>query len=198
MGTPTDKYGAGMGKLTYSAIASLDGFVEDASGAFDWAAPDAEVHAFVNELERPVGTYLYGRRMYETMLFWETQGDGSDDHEVTADFARVWRAADKVVYSRTLESVSSERTSLVREFEPEAVAAMKAASGADLTIGGAELAGRALAAGVVDELQLLLVPVLVGSGKPALPAGVRCDLELLEHRAFGSGTAFLRYRVDPR
>ena len=187
-----------MGNLVYSAIASLDGFVEDASGTFAWAAPDAEVHAFVNELERSVGTYLYGRRMYETMVFWETQGDAGDDHEVTADYARIWRAADKVVYSRTLESVSSDRTSLVREFEPEAVAARKTASDRDLTIGGAELGGRALAAGVVDELQLLLVPVLVGAGKRALPAGVRLDLELLEHRAFGSGTTFQRYRVGAR
>ena len=184
-----------MGKLVYSAIASLDLFVEDASGAFGWAAPDAEVHAFVNELERSVGTYLYGRRMYETMVFWETQGDDADDHEVSADYARVWRAADKVVYSRTLGSVSSQRTSLVRELDPHEVTARKAASEQDLSIGGAELAGRALADGLVDELQLLLVPVVVGAGKPALPAGVPLELELLEHRAFASGVVFLRYRV---
>jgi dihydrofolate reductase len=187
-----------MARLIYSAIASLDGFVEDENGTFDWAAPDAEVHAFVNELEKSVGTFLYGRRMYETMVYWETQGDGPDDHEVSAEFARVWRAADKVVYSRTLESVSSERTSLEREFDAAGVAQLKDASDRDLTIGGAELAGRALTAGVVDELQLLLVPVLVGGGKPALPAGVRRDLELLEHRSFGSGTVFLRYRVATR
>jgi len=184
-----------MGKLTYSAIASLDGFVEDESGRFDWAAPDAEVHAFVNELEKSVGTYLYGRRMYETMVFWETQGDGPDDHEVSAEYAQVWRAADKVVFSRTLESVSSERTSLSRELDAASVAELKRATDRDLSIGGAELAGEALAAGVVDEVQLLLVPVLVGGGKRALPSGVRRDLELLEHRTFGSGTVFLRYRM---
>jgi dihydrofolate reductase len=187
-----------MGKLIYSAIASLDGFVEDESGTFRWAAPDAEVHAFVNEMERSVSTYLYGRRMYETMVYWETQGDGPGDHEVSADYARLWRRADKVVYSRTLESVSSGRTSLEREFDAEAVRGRTAASDGDVSVGGAELAGRALAEGVVDELQLLLVPVLVGGGKPALPAGVHRDLELLEHRAFESGTALLRYRVATR
>jgi dihydrofolate reductase len=184
-----------MAKLTYSAIASLDGFVEDERGGFGWAAPDEEVHAFVNDLERPIGTHLYGRRMYETMVFWEDQGDGAEDSEVSRDFAQVWRGADKVVYSRTLASVSSSRTTLQHEFEPRAVARLKESSDRDLSIGGPDLAGQALAAGLVDELHLLLVPVLVGGGKPALPAGVPLGLELREVRRFDSGVVHLGYTV---
>jgi dihydrofolate reductase len=181
-----------MAKLIYSAIASLDGYVEDASGEFDWAAPDEEVHAFVNELERPLGTYLYGRRMYETMVYWET-----DDYEaaVARDYAAIWRAAEKVVYSRTLPAVSSERTRIEREFDAAAVRRLKESSGSDISIGGAELAGQAIAAGLVDELQLLLVPVLVGGGKRALPNDVGAQLELFDERQFQRGTVFLRYRV---
>jgi dihydrofolate reductase len=184
-----------MAKLIYSALASLDGYVEDADGKFDWAAPDAELHEFVNELERPVGTYLYGRRMYETMVFWETQGDGPDEPAEMHEFASIWRAAEKVVYSRRLETAASARTRIEREFDPEAVRRLKAESESDLAVGGAELAGQALAAGLVDELHLTLNPVLVGGGKPALPTGVRLDLELLDERRFAGGAVFLHYRV---
>jgi dihydrofolate reductase len=184
-----------MAKLIYSAIGSLDGYIEDASGNFDWAAPDDEVHAFVNELERPIGTYLYGRRMYETMVFWETADPDADWPVVARDFAAIWRAAEKVVYSRTLETVSSTRTRIERELDPDAIEQMKQSSGSDIGIGGAELAGQAIAAGLVDELHLLLVPVLVGGGKRALPNDVGAQLELLDERRFQSGVVFLRYRA---
>jgi dihydrofolate reductase len=183
-----------MAKLIYSAIGSLDGYVEDASGKFDWAAPDEEVHAFVNELERPIGTYLYGRRMYETMVFWETVDPDGDFPAVAREWAAIWQAAEKVVYSRTLEAVSSARTRIERELDPDAIERMKQSSGSDISIGGAKLAGQAIAAGLVDELQLLLVPVLVGGGKRALPNDVRARLELLDERRFQSGAVFLRYR----
>jgi dihydrofolate reductase len=184
-----------MAKLIYSALASLDGYVEDADGKFDWAAPDEEVHSFVNELERPVGLYLYGRRMYETMTSWETNGDEPDEPPEMHDFAAIWRAADKIVYSRSLESPSTARTRIVREFEADAIRRLKQESEPDLTVGGAELAGQALAAGLVDELHLILNPVLVGGGKPALPDGVRLDLELLGERRFAGGAVFMHYRV---
>ena len=184
-----------MAKLIYSAIGSLDGYVEDASGKFEWAAPDEEVHAFVNELERPIGTYLYGRRMYETMVFWETVDPDGDWPAVAREFAAIWQAAEKIVYSRTLEAVSSARTRIERELDPYAIERMKQSSGSDIGIGGAELAGQAIAAGLVDELQLLLVPVLVGGGKRALPNDVRAQLELLDERRFQSGAVFLRYRA---
>jgi dihydrofolate reductase len=184
-----------MARLIYFAIGSLDGFVEDASGNFEWAAPDEEVHAFVNELERPIGTYLYGRRMYETMVFWETADPDGDGPAVARDFAAIWQAADKIVYSRTLERVSSARTRIERELDPDAIERMKRNAGSDLGIGGAELAGQAIAAGVVDELHLLVVPVLVGGGKRALPNDVRVQLELLDERRFQSGAVFLRYRA---
>jgi dihydrofolate reductase len=184
-----------MTNLIYSAIASLDQYVEDDHGRFDWAAPDEEAHAFVNELERPVGTYLYGRRMYETMTYWEAGPGPADQTEVTRDFAAIWRAAQKVVYSRTLESVSTARTRLERAFEPEAVRALKRESPADISVGGAELAGQALAAGLVDQLHLMLMPVIVGGGRPALPDGVRARLELVDERRFAGGAVSLRYRV---
>ena len=184
-----------MAKLIYSAIASLDGYVEDEAGNFDWAAPDEEVHAFVNELERPIGTYLYGRRMYETMVFWETAGDGgADGSAASRDFAALWRAAEKVVYSRTLATVSSARTRIEREFEVEAIRRLKETSDTEITIGGADLAGQAISAGLVDECHLLLTPVLVGRGKRALPADVRTPLELLDERRFRSGVVHLHYR----
>jgi dihydrofolate reductase len=179
-----------MGRLIYSTIASLDGYIEDRNGRFDWAAPDEEVHRFVNELERPFGTYLYGRRMYETMVFWESVHD-QPDH--TQDYAEIWQAADKVVYSKTLESVSSDRTRIEREFDPEAVRRLKAAG--DITIGGPNLAAQAFRAGLVDEYRTFLVPVVVGDGKRALPGDVHLELELLDERRFGSGTVYLRYRV---
>jgi dihydrofolate reductase len=184
-----------MGRLIYSAIASLDGYVVDAEGNFEWAAPGDEVHAFINDLERPVGTYLYGRRMYETMAVWEDPPAVVVGSAATQDFAAIWQAADKVVYSRTLETASTPRTRIERDFDPEAVRQLKAASERDLTIGGAEIAGHALAAGVVDEVQLFLHPVVVGGGSRALPDGVRVALELLDERRFANGVVYLRYRV---
>jgi dihydrofolate reductase len=181
-----------MVRLIYSAIASLDGYVEDEQGKFGWAKPDEEVHAFVNDLDRPVGTHLYGRRMYETMVYWET---GGDQAAVTRDFAEIWRAAEKVVYSRTLQTVSSERTRIEREFDTAAIRRLKESSRSDITIGGAELAGQAIAEGLVDECHLFLGPVLVGGGKRALPAGVHAELELLDERRFRSGLVYLHYRL---
>jgi dihydrofolate reductase len=179
-----------MAKLAYSAIASLDGYVADDDGKWDWSTPDEEVHAFLNDLERPIGTYLYGRRMYEVMVAWETMTDQSPE---IRDYAEIWRAAEKVVYSTTLEAVTSARTRLEPSFEPDAVRALKAASGRDLSVGGPGLAAEALRAGLVDEVQLFLAPIVVGGGKPALPDGVRVPLALIEERRFGNGVVFLRY-----
>jgi len=183
-----------MAQLIYAAIASLDGFIEDADGSFDWAAPDEEVHAFVNDLERPVGTYLYGRRMYETMAVWDTM-PLDDEPDVMRDFAELWRAADKVVYSRTLADVSTGRTRLERQFDVDAVRRLKRDSARDIAIGGAELAAQAIEAGLVDELQLFLKPVIVGGGKHSLPTTVERHLELREERRFGDGTVYLGYAV---
>ena len=183
-----------MARLIYAAICSLDGYVEDEAGKFDWAAPDAEVHGFVNDLERPIGIYLYGRRMYETMVYWETAPADSGAAE-TRDYAEIWRAAEKVVYSRSLESASSGRTRIEPEFDPEAVRQLKAAAETDVSIGGAELAGQALHAGLIDEVQLFLNPVIVGGGKAALPADLRLGLELVDHRRFEGGVVYLRYRT---
>jgi dihydrofolate reductase len=179
-------------KLVYSALTSLDGYVEDADGAFDWAAPDEEVHAVVNELERPIATHLYGRRMYETMAYWESPANTSEGPAVVQEYGEIWRAADKVVYSRSLETVSSTRTRIERKFDPAAVRRLKETTSGDLGIGGAELAAVAIGAGLVDEYQLFLVPVVVGAGKRALP-DVRLSLELLDERRFGKGTVYLRY-----
>jgi dihydrofolate reductase len=184
-----------VGKLIYSAIASLDGYVEDQHGSFAWAAPDEEVHAFVNDLERPIGTYLYGRRMYETMVYWETVDTGGDESAVGRDFAEIWRGAQKIVFSRTLETTSSARTRLERHFDHAAVRELKRSSLRDLTIGGAALAGEAMAAGLVDECQLILCPVIVGGGKRALPDNVLVQLELMDERRFGSGAVHLRYAI---
>jgi dihydrofolate reductase len=184
-----------MAKLIYSAIMSLDGYIADEDGNFDWAAPDDEVHAFINDLERPIGTYLYGRRMYEVMVYWETALIAPDQSPVFQDFARIWQAADKVVYSKTLGRVSSARTRIERDFDPEAVRALKATAGRDLTLGGPDLAAQAIKTGLVDEWQLFVVPIVVGGGKSALPKNVRVKLELLEERRFGSGVVFLRYRT---
>lgn len=179
-----------MAKLIYSAIASLDGCVADEDGNFDWAFPDEEVHAAANELERPVGTHLYGRRMYETMVAWETM-DVAGEPPVVRDFAQIWRAAEKVVYSRTLATVSSARTRIERDFDPEAIRRMKAAAERDIAIGGPDLAGQALEAGLVDECHLFIAPVLVGGGKQAFPDGVHLKLELLNQRRFGNGMVLL-------
>ena len=185
-----------MAKLIYSMLASLDGYVEDLSGNFDWAAPDAEVHAFVNELERSVGTYLYGRRMYETMRFWEDPPDLESAPAHIQEYAAIWQAADKVVYSRTLQEVSSARTRIEREFDADGVRRLKAEAAGDVSVGGPGLAGEAIAAGLVDEYHLFFVPVLVGGGKRALPDDVRADLELVDEQRFGNGTVYLRYRTQ--
>ena len=181
-----------MAKLIYSAIASLDGYVADEQGEFDWAAPDAEVHAFVNDLVRPVGTHLYGRRMYEVMAAWETI---DDPDPAMRDFAQIWRAADKVVYSRTLETPASARTRIVRDFDPEAIRQLKATAPSDLSVGGPELAGQAIEAGLVDEIHLFVTPVVVGGGTHSLPNSVRVNLELLDQRSFGNGVVHLHYGV---
>jgi len=185
-----------MAKLIYSMLASLDGYVEDLSGNFEWAAPDAEVHAFVNELERSVGTYLYGRRMYETMRFWEDPPELESAPAHIQEYAAIWQAADKVVYSRTLQEVSSTRTRIEREFDADAVRRLKAEAAGDVSVGGPGLAGEAIAAGLVDEYHLFFVPVLVGGGKRALPDDVRADLELVDEQRFGNGTVYLRYRTQ--
>jgi len=179
--------------LIYSAIASLDGYVADEDGNFDWAAPDEEVHAFVNDLERPVGTHLYGRRMYETMVFWESVPDAAAQPPVMRDYAEIWQGADKIVYSTTLSTVASARTRIEREFDPEAIRALKVTAPRDITVGGPALAAEAIAAGLVDEYRLFLVPVVVGGGKRALPQ-TRVNLELLDERTFRTGTIYLRYR----
>ena len=184
-----------MAKLIYSAITSLDGYVADEDDNFDWAAPDEEVHLFVNDLERPVGTYLYGRRMYEVMVYWESAHTLADQPPFIQDFAEIWQAAHKIVYSKTLETVSSAKTRIERDFDPEAIRRMKATAGRDITVGGPDLAAQALEAGLVDELHLFLAPVVVGGGTRSLPDGVRLDLELLDERRFGNGTVHLHYRT---
>ena len=183
-----------MARLIYSAIMSLDGYVADADGRFEWAAPDEEVHAFVNELERPVGTFLYGRRMYETMRYWETAHALAGQRPVSLDFARIWQAADKIVYSTTLQAPDTARTRVERDFDPDQVRKLKEAAGRDLTVGGAHLAAHAIAAGLVDEYDVFLVPAVVGGGTRALPDQVRLNLALAEERRFTSGTVYLRYR----
>ncbi len=185
-----------MAKLIYAAIASLDGYVEDEQGTFEWSEPDEAVHAFVNDLERPIGTYLYGRRMYETMVFWETAGDEADEPAVFSDYANIWRAAEKIVYSRSLQQVASERTRIEREFDRDAVERLKQSSDTDISIGGAELAGEAIAAGLVDECHLFLCPIIVGGGKRALPSSVRLHLDLLDEHRFANGVVHLHYRVN--
>ena len=185
-----------MARLIYSAITSLDGYIEDAEGTFDWAEPDEEVHAFVNDLERPVGTYLYGRRMYETMVFWESPPELAAEPPFVQDFARIWQRADKVVYPKTLQTVTSARTLIEREFDPEAIRQLKAKADADLGVGGAALAAQAIEAGLVDEYRLFLVPVVVGAGKRSLPGNdVRVNLELLDLRRFRNGTVYLDYCI---
>jgi dihydrofolate reductase len=179
-------------KLIYSAITSLDGYVADEDGKFDWAQPDEQVHSFVNDLERSVGTYLYGRRMYEVMVAWETITDQSP---VIQDYAEIWRAADKIVYSKSLEAVSSARTRLERDFDPEAVRQLKAQAGHDISVGGPDLAAQAIEAGLVEAFHLFLSPIVVGGGKQSLPDNVRLQLELLDERRFGNGVVHLHYRA---
>jgi dihydrofolate reductase len=187
-----------MARLIYSTIQSLDGYIEDADGDFGWAEPDEEVHQLFNDLLRPVGTYLYGRRMYETMAVWETDPALAAGPPVVADFAKIWQAADKVVYSTTLDRPVTARTRIERSFDPDAVRDLKASADRDLEIGGPQLAAEALRAGLVDEVSMVLAPVVVGGGKPALPDGVRLGLELVDQRRLASGMAYLAYRVtDP-
>jgi len=184
-----------LAKLIYSVITSLDGYVADLDGNFDWAEPDEEVHRFVNDMERPIGTYLYGRRLYEMMVYWETAPTVDGQPPFMLDYARVWHAADKIVYSRTLEAASSARTRIERHFDPEAVRQMKVGAERDISIGGPNLAAQALAAGLVDECHLFLTPVVVGGGQQALPDDLRLRLELLDERRFGNGVVHLHYRT---
>jgi dihydrofolate reductase len=183
-----------MGKLIYTMLTSLDGYVSDPDGNFEWAAPDEEVHAFINQQSRSIGTELYGRRMYETMAVWETM-ELDDEPPVMADYAQIWRASDKVVYSSTLAEVSSARTRLERTFDPEAVRQLKAESAHDISVSGPHLAAAAIRAGLVDEYRLFVSPVVVGGGNACLPDDIRIDLELVDHRRFGNGFVYLAYAV---
>jgi dihydrofolate reductase len=187
-----------MARLVYSAICSLDGYTEDASGSFDWAAPDPEVHAVVNDLERAVGTYLYGRRMYKTMRVWADSSAFAGEPDHIREYAEIWQAADKVVYSRSLEETSTARTRLERAFDPDAVRKLKQTAERTLSVGGPQLAAEALRADLVDEVQLFVAPVIVGGGKRALPDDVRLDLDLVDERRFANGTVFLQYDVRRR
>jgi dihydrofolate reductase len=182
-------------KLIYSAITSLDGYVADEEGNFEWAVPDEEVHTFINDLEQPVGTYLYGRRMYEVMVGWETDPILADQSPLMRDFAEIWQAAEKIVYSKTLQTVSSARTRIERDFDPEAIRQMKARLGSDVIVGGPNLAAQAMKAGLVDEWHLFVVPIVVGGGKQSLPNNIRQKLELLDERRFGNGMVYLRYHT---
>ena len=187
-----------MAKLVYTAIMSLDGYVADSAGAFDWSAPDAEVHAFINDLERPIGTYLLGRRMYQVMVYWETVPTSGDGYAIEHDYAQIWQAADKVVYSTTLQDVSSARTRLKRSFDVDEVRRLKATADRDLGVGGSHLAEQALKAGLVDECHFFLVSHLVGGGTRALPDGLTLELTLLGESRFGNGTVHLHYAVGTR
>ena len=184
-----------MAKLIYTAITSLDGYIADPEGKFDWAVPSDEEHAFVNDLERPVGTYLYGRRMYETMMVWETDPSFAEESPVMRDFARIWQSADKIVYSRTLERVATARTRLEREFDPQAVRVMKESVERDLAIGGPDLAAHAIRDGLVDEFHLFVTPIIIGAGNRCLPPNVRIELELVDTRRFDNGVVYVRYRA---
>ncbi len=187
-----------MARLIYSAITSLDGYIEDAIGNFDWAAPDEEVHAFVNERERDTGTYLYGRRMYDTMAVWETDPALAAHSPITREYAQIWQAADKVVYSTTLATAITTRTRIERHFDPEAVRRLVAGAARDVSIGGPALAAHAFEAGLVDECQLYIAPVIVGGGKQGLPRKIRLRLELLEEHRFTGGIVYLRYGTKHR
>jgi dihydrofolate reductase len=185
-----------MAKLIFTSITSLDGYTEDDEGRFEWGRPDEDVHSFVNDLGRSVGTHLLGRRMYETMLYWETAEAVASESPAVLDFAQSWQARDKIVFSKSLETASSARTLIRRDFDPAAIREMKASRQRDITVAGPNLAAQAFKAGLVDECQLIVAPVILGGGKPALPLGVRLDAELLEERRFDSGFVFLRYRTS--
>lgn len=184
-----------MAKLIYASNMSLDGCTEDELGGFDWAPPDDDVFAFITDLMRSAGTYLYGRRMYETMAVWETESALAAQSHLMSEFANVWQAADKVVYSTTLAAVSTARTRLERHFDPGAVRDLKAAATTDLLVGGPTLAAQAFEAGLVDECRLLIWPVILAGGKPALSSDTRAELELVDERRFGNGVIHLRYRT---
>jgi dihydrofolate reductase len=184
-----------MARLICTGITSLDGYIADEQGNFDWSAPDEEVHSFVNDLERPIGTYLYGRRLYEVMRFWEDPPSGPDTSPAAEDYARVWQAAEKVVYSTSLQEVTTARTRIERTFDPKTVQAMKDTADRDLSVGGPHLAAHAFRAGLVDEVQLFVCPVSVGGGNQFLPAGVRLDLKLVEQLRFANGVVYLRYQA---
>lgn len=183
-----------MAKLVFSMIESLDGYVADAAGKFDWAEPDESVHTFANDLQRPLGTHLYGRRMYEVMVAWETLDGPGDVPPFIEDFAKTWRAASKIVYSSTLESVSSARTTIERDFDPAAIRRMKGEAVGDISVSGPTLAAQAISAGLVDEYQLFVAPVIVGGGTRSLPDAIRLDLELVDERRFDNGMVYLSYR----
>jgi|SRR5690242_6243662 dihydrofolate reductase len=185
-----------MAKLIYVANVSLDGYIEDAHGGFEWTEPTDEVFTFITGLVRPVGTYLYGRRLYETMAVWETDPTLATESELSTEFANVWRTADKIVYSTTLGDVSTANARLERRFDPDAVRDLKTSAASDLTVGGATLAAHAFNAGLVDECHLFVYPVLLGKGKPAFPSDARVQLELQEEHPFGSGVVYLRYRTQ--
>jgi dihydrofolate reductase len=185
-----------VGRLIYTTIASLDGYVADVDGNFGWAEPDEEVHGFVNDLERPIGTYLYGRSMYEVMVFWETAQTLDGQPPSVREFATIWRAASKIVYSRTLAEASSPRTTIEREFDPAAIRRLKAEARQDITVGGPHLAAQALRARLVDEYHLLIAPVIIGAGVAALPSDVRIALDLLDERRFADGVVPLHYRIN--
>ena len=184
-----------MARLIYSAIASLDGYIADEDGKFDWAKPDEEVHSFINDLGRPVGTYLLGRRMYEVLAYWDDPPALDEQPSFVQEFAEIWQAADKVVYSRTLETARTARTRIERAFDPETIRQVKAQSDRDVTVGGPDLAAQAIRAGLVDDFQMFVVPVVVGAGKQSLPRDGRIELELLDERRFRNGTVFLHYRT---
>ena len=184
-----------MAKLIYAALTSLDGYVADEAGNFDWAVPDEAVHAFINGLSRPIGTYLYGRKMYETMAVWETPDVFADGAPVLLEFAQIWQAAEKVVYSTTLQTVSTGKTRLERRFEPDVVRRLKASATRDVAVGGPTLAGHAIRAGLVDEYHQFIAPIIVGGGKPYLPGNVHVKLELLDERSFENGMVHVRYRA---
>jgi len=186
-----------MGKLIYSMITSLDGYVSDKDGNFGWGAPDEELHEFVGELSREIGTYLYGRRMYETMVYWETAHTDPDQPPYIKDYARIWQATDKIVYSTTLTEVTSERTRIERSFDPDAVRKLKAESDLDITVDGPHLAAQAIRAGLVDEYQLYVAPAIVGGGNRFFPDDVTADLELLDERRFTNNVLYLRYTTNP-
>jgi dihydrofolate reductase len=187
--------GSGMAKLIYVSNVSLDGYIEDEHGNFDWTAPSDEVLAFITDLVRSVGTHLYGRRMYDTMAVWETDPALPAQSQLMGDFANVWQGAEKVVYSTTLNVVPTTKTTLERNFDPDSVRDMKASATSDLIVGGPKLAAHAFKAGLVDECHLFIAPVLLGGGKPSLPIGMRAELELLDERRFSNGVVYLRYRV---